>query len=263
MTDTSVAQPKQAFGVGAIVGESFSIFFRNIVTVMILGFFPTLIGFVISGMLIGTDATLGEAEPQFANGLDVINFIVSILAQMATYGIAIALLVQMAYDAKLGRALSIKRYIGPAVGSVVPILVLTSLAGIFAGIGFVALIIPGLWIYAMLSVTVPAIVIDRAGFGGLGRSASLTKGYRWPIVGTLLLIIICTMLLSFAAAFVAGIILAMTGGSLFSAGLSLLTFSAINGAVYGLTGISIALIYARLREIKEGIGVDQLASVFE
>ena len=32
---------------------------------------------------------------------------------------------------------------------------------------------------------------------------------------------------------------------------------------YGLIGMAVALIYARLREIKEGVGVDNLAAVFE
>lgn len=32
---------------------------------------------------------------------------------------------------------------------------------------------------------------------------------------------------------------------------------------YGLIGIAIALIYARLREIKDGVGVDDLSAVFE
>jgi len=39
--------------------------------------------------------------------------------------------------------------------------------------------------------------------------------------------------------------------------------SLISVITYGLLSIAISLIYARLREIKEGVGVDQLASVFE
>ena len=32
---------------------------------------------------------------------------------------------------------------------------------------------------------------------------------------------------------------------------------------YGLIGMAVALVYARLREIKEGVSVDNLAAVFE
>lgn len=37
----------------------------------------------------------------------------------------------------------------------------------------------------------------------------------------------------------------------------------ITGLAYGFGGIIIALTYARLREIKEGVAVDQIATIFE
>ena len=37
----------------------------------------------------------------------------------------------------------------------------------------------------------------------------------------------------------------------------------INGLAYAFGGIVIALVYARLREIKEGVNVDKIAAVFD
>jgi hypothetical protein len=37
----------------------------------------------------------------------------------------------------------------------------------------------------------------------------------------------------------------------------------ISGFSYGLSGIGAALVYARLRDIKEGVSVDKLAAVFD
>ncbi|MEM9242300.1 MAG: hypothetical protein AAGB07_20210, partial [Pseudomonadota bacterium] len=57
--------------------------------------------------------------------------------------------------------------------------------------------------------------------------------------------------------------LSVTGGGFLSGLLAVILLSGINGFTYSLSAISVSLIYARLREIKEGVGVDQLASVFE
>lgn len=263
MSDTSSQASGASLGVGAIIGDSFSILFQNFIPVMILGFLPTLVGTLFSGVLLGWGVTLGTAEPQFDSAVQIVNFFASTLVQMAVYGISIALLVQMAYDAKLGRPLAIKRYFEPAIGAILPIVVLTIATTILMMIGLLALVIPGLWIYAVYSVTVPAIVIDRAGFGGMGRSQYLTKEYRWPVLGTIILIGICTVILSIVAVFIFTFIGGMLGGGVISVIISVVLVSALNGFAYGLSGISVALIYARLREIKEGVSVDQLADVFE
>ena len=95
-----------------------------------------------------------------------------------------------------------------------------------------------------------------AGFGGLGRSVRLTKGYRWPIIGILVLIGICLILISLAG----GTVIALIGGSVI---ISASIFAVMTAMLTGLGGIVIALIYARLREIKEGVSVDEIASVFD
>lgn len=263
MSDTSSQTYAGPLGVGAIIGDSFSILFQNFIPVMILGFFPTLIGTLFSGTLLGWDVTFAEVEPQFNSTVQIVNYFAVILVQLAVYGVSIALLVLLAYDAKLGRPLSIKRYFEPAIGAAFPILVLTIASTILMMIGLIALIIPGLWVYAVYSVTVPAIVIDRAGFGGMGRSQYLTKEYRWPILGTIFLVGLCTGVLSFVAVYIFSFIGGMIGGGAAAVVISVILMSALNGFAYGLSGISVALIYARLRELKEGVSVDQLASVFE
>src|SRR3546814_15392056 len=55
-------------------------------------------------------------------------------------------------------------------------------------------LLPGLWLLAVFAVVVPAIVVEGAGFGGLGRSIGLTKGFRWPILGAMTVIVMLTML---------------------------------------------------------------------
>lgn len=263
MADTSVRPPTQAFGVGSIIAESFSILFGNLVTVVILGFVPMFIGTIINGMTMGWGTVLGTDVPAFDSPFFVILYIGNLIFQMTLYGLMIALIVQMAYDAKLGRRPNIGRYVGPALSTLVPVLIVSLIVFILVAIGVAALIVPGLWIYAVFSVIVPAIVIERSGFGAMRRSAALTKDFRWPIVGLLVVVWICALLLALIFGVAVAVVLEFAGDGFLSGVLGVIVLSAINGFTYALSAISVSLAYARLREIKEGVGVDQLASVFE
>jgi hypothetical protein len=135
--------------------------------------------------------------------------------------------------------------------------------GILVGVGFLLLVVPGLWVLAVFSVTPVAVVIERAGFGGLGRSADLTKGYRWPIVGANILIMIIAAAINFIAMFVIGLIIVPLGGNVTGTLIGVLGLGIITSVANGLAAILISLIYARLREIKEGASVRDIAAVFD
>lgn len=252
---------KAPLGVGSILGESFSILFGNLFKVVLLTFGPLLVSLAISGALVGWSVAIGIGEPDFSGGAGVGGFGLSFLVQMVIYAVMTALLVQLAYDAKLDRPARLGRYFGPAMRAAIPIAVLSVVAVLLTMIGMIALIVPGLWIYAVFSVMAPAVTIEGSGFGGLGRSAALTKGYRWPILGALVLSAIVGILVNLVATFVVGMVAVAAGGFGMLAGVVL--YAAMMALGYGFSSIVIALIYARLREIKEGIGIDRIVSVFE
>lgn len=256
MTDTSGGRLAPALGVGAIIGKSFSILFGNLFAVILMALLPAVIGLIISGPLVGWNVAVGLADPTFVGAGSVLAFVLSMLVDFVVYAISTGLLVQLAYDASLRRPLQFNRYVSRALSAAVPIGVLGLVVGILTALAAIAFIIPGLWVYAVFSVVAPVVVIERAGFGGMGRSASLTKDYRWPIVGTLFIMIVFAFLIGFTGAFIIGV---LDGGLIVSAVL----FSIVSAFTSGLFGISVALIYARLREIKEGVSVDQIASVFD
>jgi len=258
MTDATLGQPKASLGIGSIIGESFSILFGHFLQVVIVAFVPSLLGFLVSGALIGFNAALGIEPPQFTSAASTVAFAFSSIINIVVYSLTTALLVQLAYDAKLQRPVQLGRYFGPALGSLVPLAVLSIVAGILVGIGAMLLLIPGLWLYAVFSVMAPAVVIERVGFRGLGRSAALTKEYRWPIIGSLVLAAILIVIINMIAGVLIGLIVS-AGGTI----LAVILFAALSTIGAGLLSIMIALIYARLREIKEGVSVDQIASVFD
>jgi hypothetical protein len=263
MSYSANVQTGAPLGVGAIVSESFSILLKHFVSVILLALIPTLIGFAISGLLTGWDVALGLSAPAYASVGDVIPSILSTIAQMVAYGLSTALLVQMAYDSKLGRPLQLGRYVNPALSAAVPIAVLSIASGLLVALGLIALIIPGLWIYAVFSMMPAAVVIERVGFSGLGRSAALTKEYRWPILGATFLILLINIVIGLVTGFIVGLILAGVGGGFVGIVVGVLLFSVINSIGTGLGSIAVALIYARLREIKEGTSVRDIAAVFD
>ncbi|MFM7334516.1 MAG: hypothetical protein ACKO1H_08910, partial [Tabrizicola sp.] len=97
----------------------------------------------------------------------------------------------------------------------------------------------------------------------LGRSAALTKDYRWPIVGAFILITIISAIIGFVAMFLVGLMMAGAGlgGGAMVIGIIVLALITTFGAALG--AITVALIYARLREIKEGASVQDIAAVFD
>ena len=58
------------------------------------------------------------------------------------------------------------------------------LVGLVVGIGFILLIIPGIIFLTMLSVTIPALIVeDHGGTAAMGRSWNLVKGHFWHVLG--------------------------------------------------------------------------------
>lgn len=251
-------------GVGAIVGETFSIFFKKIHLVLLLGFIPALIEVIMNNLVVGQSfdniGSTGFDNTAFYTGV-----IVSVLITLLAYAITTAMMIQFAYDAKLGRAARIGSYFSAAVVNLPAILVLSIITTILYSVGLLLLVVPGIWVYAVFSVIVPAIVIDKAGFGAMGRSATLTKNYRWPIIGALILMILCIVLVVFVITFAFAAVFGFSGLADPTAALGPWAFfeAALNAISYGWLSITIALIFARLKEIKEGVSVSDLVDVFK
>jgi len=258
MTDTTQTPAHVPLGIGILIGDSFSILFRNFAPVVLIGFIPTLIGILISGSLIGFEAVIGFEDTAGTSADNPGLQLATSLVDMVVYSVTTAFLVQLAYDAKLKRPMRFGRYVGPALQAIVPITILGFAVGIMVGIGALALLIPGLWVYAVFSVMEPAVVIEGTGFGGLGRSAELTREYRWPILGALIPVFICMALIFALAFFLVGLVGLSNGLAL-----PVLIFAAVAAVGSSLVSIFVSLLYARLREIKEGVGVDQIAAVFD
>ena len=265
MADVTAVGQKVPLGVGKIIGDIFSILFGNFLKILLICFGATFAGFLLNALILGFDVASGLVEPSFAEGGALAGWFTTLLVDIMTYALATALLVQLAYDAKLGRTNSFRTYFSHALPALLPIILMTWAAWILAGIGVIALVIGAFWVSAVFYVVAPAAVIERAGFGAWSRSIALTKEYRWPIVGLFLFIFILAMVIGAVLGAVGAV--AATGFALAGDIAGAIAFGVAMSLLYGITyaigGISIALTYARLREIKEGVDVNQIAAVFD
>jgi uncharacterized membrane protein len=142
------------------------------------------------------------------------------------------------------------RYILPLIG-------LTLLTTFLTGLGLALFVVPGIIIYIMLSVSVPALIEERGGvLHSMKRSRELTKGSR----GRIFLLILIIAILYFVIAGVFGVLLAMVAGD--NVPLQALV-AGVSGVITGVfAAIMIASLYFELRTVKEGATVEGLANIF-
>jgi len=168
------SQPRaQRIEVGKVLSETFSTYGAN---------FGTLVGgalaiFVVAGILEGFMRDEGGII------LSLVAALVSLIANALYTGFVVSL-VQDVRDGR--RDFTMGQLVSSASHAIWPLIGAGILAGIGIVIGFVLLIIPGLFLLTIWAVISPAIVVERTGvLGSFGRSHELVRGDGWPVFGAL------------------------------------------------------------------------------
>ena len=152
-------------------------------------------------VLFGIDALIGYALGDEA--LAIISSIVSIVISTFYQG----MVVQLVRDVLDGQRDS---SIGDLLRSVSPVvltlIIVSILAGIATVIGFIALIIPGLYLMTIWAVVAPVVVVERpqSGLSAFGRSRALVKGHGWQVFGVIVIVIILLLVVGVATAILIG-----------------------------------------------------------
>ena len=124
------------------------------------------------------------------------------------------------------------------------------------------LIVPGFMLMTAWTVSVPVLVVEHKGIlDSFSRSAELTRGHRWSIFGIIVVFYVCLFIVEFAARPFFGVAMVSRLSGMPVAYLLFNTLIGVITSVIAATGV--ACIYYELRTAKEGIGPEQLASVFE
>ena len=240
------------FSIGSILGRSFSIFGKNIVSFLLLGVLlhlPSI--YIVYDLLAQIDSGSWNGEGSILPRLIGL-FSGQLLAATLIYGTVMEL---RGMHAGVGKCIQV------GLARALPVLLTAIVAGLAIGVGFILLIVPGIIVMTILYVAIPVAVVERPGImASLSRSSDLTRGYRMRIFG-----------LVFVVMGTAGVISYLISKKVATAIID--DPSSIGTYLYASTGVEIviailgavisAVVYHDLRAIKDGVNIDELAAVFE
>lgn len=274
MTDTINYQaPKPQFDVGRVINRTFGAIKNNFVSfflasliimgtpMLLIGLLPVLMG---TGGLIEGD-TINESYLTGIMLVAGISFIVVMIGSILLQG---ALIFGAIADYN-GRKAPFSECMSVALRYFLPLLGLGILVGLGMILGFMLLIIPGIFIALGWSIAAPVLIVEGKGItDSISRSWELTKGYkRWILLLVIILIVISTIISAVLGAFtlIAGdpTTVVLEGGST-SFHIVNAIFSALAQAISTMiSATGVAAIYYEIRQLKEGIGAESLAAVFD
>ena len=267
MATVAPAYEERRMSVGRVFQRAFSAITLNPLVILglalIVGALPNLIVtyfFVQMGFLTSPDAMrIGAISPARIVWVSLLSaLIVMVIAALVQGSLTRAVV-----TANEGRRASFGESLGTGLQVILPLIGLSILFSLGVGVGLILLVVPGIILLLMWSVAVPSLVVERQGvFAAFRRSAELTKGSKWKILGLFLVLAVIYWLLS--------IVLGLVGLKMYSAtnaagGLTVanLLGSAILGVVFNvLWGAIQPSLYVELRQAKEGTSAESLAQVF-
>ena len=266
MTETVVSGGE--FRISACFTKSPSAFFANFVSFNLLGLLIMVPGFLVITLLFGAVfASLmvidHGANPEFLNfgAFHFAAFGGSWILLFSLQYLLTAVIVYGTLQYLQGRRPGFLPPLMQGLSRLLPIITVSIISSILIMIGLILLIVPGIIIAVMLCVAIPVVVVERPGIlAALSRSRKLTKGFRWPLFGLLLVTFLFVMVVNFVVALPFELLLPVDG--LF------LTINTIIGVALQLFttvffAVVIGVAYHDLRVAKEGIGTEQIASVFD
>lgn len=167
-----------------VLGEAWQLYRAHAKHLLAIAFVIYLIAALLSALL-----SLAGA---FGTGL------AAIVSAFATFLLQ-ATLIKAVQDVRSGRAgMSIESTVSAVLPYLVPVAIASILAGIAIWIGFILLIVPGLFLLTIWAVIIPVIMIERPDpLASFGRSHQLVRGRGWYVFGTLVLVWLALVLASF------------------------------------------------------------------
>lgn len=245
------------FSVGGVLGQGLDVLSKNLVPFGIISLvvtFPSFVYQLINGTTaVATNATLGDGSAYVGRSVVGGGALVAVLIELVLRQVAVGAISYGVFQEMRGQRAALAdclRRAGSLVFVVVGVAIVSAIAIILATF---LLIVPGLIVATMLWVAVPVAVVERPGvMHSLSRSAALTKGSRWQVFAIALLIGIGAFVASYIAARIFG------GGTLGSF-VSWIMAAAISAFAASVTAVG----YTTLRFAKEGVGIDEIAAVFD
>lgn len=229
------------FNVGSVLSRAFSTLFKNPVVFFGLALIAVAPSIIIQ-ILMGENAAAGIIAR-------IVGMILGCVVQGATaYGV---------YCVLRERTATVGDSVSRGMARIAPLVGTAVLAGIGIGIASLFLVIPGVVMMCIWAVAIPACVIEGLGPNeSLRRSGALTLGYRLPIFVLMLITSIASIVVVFGVG-------AIVGGATGSVAVGAIAAAIGLIAIQAFSSVMSAVIYYDLRMLKEGVGLDNLAKIFD
>ena len=257
---------ERSFSVGRVLSRAFGTLGDNPVATFGIAFLFGAIPQALYAYFIGSTLTMAGQASSIATttatiAVSMASLVLFLLLSMLVQGA----LVRATLAHAGGQRAGLSECIGAGLSKAVPLIALTILLILGIMAGFVLFVVPGVILYLMWSVAIPALVAEEGGvFAAFSRSRFLTKGARWRIFGLQVVLLAIVWLLSalMGAVMLAGGVTPATGsGGGFS--LPYLLLSAVtNLLTIALWSTAQASLYIDLRAWKDGPQSQDLADIF-
>ena len=265
--------PKPQFDIGRVINRTFGAIKNNFMTfflasLLIMGLPMLLVGLMPIWLGSGGFMNGDEVNETYFIGLMVGGFLTFIVMLIGSVILQGALISASVNDFN-GKRTSFGDSVGVGLRYFFPLLGLGILYGLAMMGGFLLLIIPGLLVALGWSVAAPILIVEKKGVTeSISRSWQLTQGYkRWILLLWFLIIIISSLIggvFGVALVFFGDPATVMLDGGSTSYHVANAIFSALSQALSTMVGAAgVAAVYYELRQIREGIGAESLAAVFD
>ena len=215
--------------------------------------------FVHNGQLY-TFTTNGSSGTSGTVALLLISLL-GLFGQLLSHGATFKLLL----DGYMGRATDVGQSFAFASHRLLSLLWLSIIATILIVIGFILIVLPGIWLLVAFSVAVPVLMLEGLrGWSALSRSFNLVRGRWWATFGRLLSVLLMYIVALIVIGIIAGAIekaVSITNVTLFVA-IAGIFQALILIFVTPFIAAAITVIYIDLRVRKEALDIELLASRF-
>ena len=247
------------FSIGRVLGDSVGVYARNFVSFSVLALVIGLVDILITIFYLAPNQVGGPGEFRVV-GLDAaVMAFITLLTRTLTQ----ATIIYGTFQDLRGQKAGIGLCITQGLSSIIQVIVGSIILAIGIGLASLLLLVPGLIVMTMWWVYIPAIVVERRGiFDSFGRSSALTSDHRWAIFGLIIIVIVLSGFVTTITKFTSFAVIAnWASADTLSVHLVLEYVGASFVAAFGAVVVSVGYYY--LRAEKEGIDVDQIASVFD
>ncbi len=204
---------------------------------------------------------LSPSATQLSLGWFLLPALADLFVALASNALLQGVVARMVIRRVSGRSADVWGSLAAALRMAIPLTGLSLLVGAITTIGMLMLIVPGVILYLVLIVAVPAMVAERTGvIRSMVRSEALTSGSKGSIFAIVLMLSVISFLLTIVVGLFGAVAIDIVGPGPIAPSLVGAVAATISSAI---TASIVASLYVELRAVKEGGGANALTEVFE